>query len=418
MTEGSDSLQPGNTVGEFSAFNPYAMTTATFYQTLAKARETEPIFYSDVLGSWVATRYDDVVRITQDPETFSSRSVFPKPTGLPGAAQDAMDFLFAKSVLVLGDPPEHGPVRRIVHEGFRPRAVAAFEPQARALIAGKVDRLPDGRFDLVSGLAFETTLAVLMRFMGIPADRYEFVREWRESSQMLLLGSAGLDTDRLLALGETYMRGVEYFVALSEERRAAPGDDFMSLMTGTEIGGRRLDDEEVVGQVVSLFGAGTESTANSLVNIVLALLEEPGRWDRLVRGDVDADRAATEGLRYDIPGFGVFRAVTRDTCFGDVAFRAGDLVLLSFAAANHDPKYFSDPDEFRLDRPVRADLTYGYGIHNCVGAAIAKLTLTLTLTALVRRFPRLRLVADQEMTYQPYSLSRVLAALWLDGNPC
>ncbi len=155
----------------------------------------------------MATRYDDVVRITQDPETFSSRSVFPKPTGLPARRRTRWTSFFAKSVLVLGDPPEHGPVRRIVHEGFAPRAVAAFEPQARALIAGKVDRLPDGRFDLVSGLAFETTLAVLMRFMGIPADQYEFVREWRESSQMLLLGSAGLDTDRLLALGETYMRG-------------------------------------------------------------------------------------------------------------------------------------------------------------------------------------------------------------------
>jgi cytochrome P450 len=394
---------------DLRSFNPFGPHTDTVYRFLHQAREREPIFFCEPLQAWCVTRYDDIKAIAADPETFSSRNAFPKPVGLPPEAQQAADFLFGNTIVTLGDPPRHTAVRRIVHEGFKPAAIAAFEPSIRRIIAGQVDRLPAvGRFDLVSEFADVVPLEVVMHVTGFPAGDNANLRRWMIDQISLFVGTAGLSEQELIDHGRSYAEGIAYLRKLVEIRRSAPGDDLISVMILGDPHGTILSVDEIVAQTMGLVSAGWETTGNAITNTVRALLTPPSQWPALVHGEVELDRIVAEGLRFDTSVLGLFRTATKDTAVREVNLREGDRFFLFYASANHDADQFPSPEEFRIDRPnALKHLSFGHGIHNCIGAPLARLELGIVLQLLAERFPMLRLADhDQPATYKPFSQFR------------
>ncbi|QXJ25128.1 cytochrome P450 [Actinomadura graeca] len=391
---------------DLRTFNPFGPHIGSAYRFLEKARAQEPIFFSEALQSWCVTRYDDIKQIAADPKTFSSSDSFPRPVGLPDEAQRAADLLFDNTIVTVGDPPRHTDVRRIVHKGFKPGAIAAFEPSIREIIARNVDRLPSsGAFDLVSEFSDVVPLEVVMHVTGFPSSEHDQLRRWITHEMALFAGTAGLGESELIVHGRGFTEAMAYLRDLVETRRAQPGDDLMSVMILGDPHGRVLTPDEIAAQTIGLIAAGWETTGNAITNIVRALLEHPSRWAALVRGDVAADQVVAEGLRFDTSVFGLFRTATRETTVGEVTFAKGDRLFLFYASANHDADHFSSPGEFRLDRAnAKQHLSFGHGIHNCIGAPLARLELEIALELLAGRYPGLHLEdGERPPVYRPFS---------------
>ncbi|WP_242902361.1 cytochrome P450 [Actinomadura terrae] len=391
---------------ELRSFNPFGPHVGSAYRFLEQAREQEPIFFSEPMQSWCVTRYDDIKRIASDWKTFSSSDAFPRPTGLPEIAQRAADFLFDNTIVTVGDPPRHTAVRRIVHHGFKPGTIAAFEPSIRRIITAIADRLPEsGGFDLVSEFSSVVPLEVIMHVTGFPPSEHDKLRRWIADETVLFAGSAALGERELIDHGRSFNEAVAYLRELVEIRRADPGDDLISLMINGDPHGHALSVDEIVIQTLGLVSAGWETTGNAITNIVSALLQQPSRWSALARGEVAIEQVIAEGLRFDTSVFGLFRTAKRDVTVGGVTFAEGDRIFLFYASANHDTDYFVAPEEFRLDRAnAKQHLSFGHGIHNCIGAPLARLELEIALELLADRYPQLRLEDDgQAPAYKTFS---------------
>ncbi|MEO3784933.1 cytochrome P450 [Actinocorallia sp. B10E7] len=399
---------------DLSAYNPFGPHLGVMYEMLRQARETTPVFFSEPLQAWCLTRYDDVRAVAADPETFSSKGVFPRPVGLQEDAQRAMDHLFDDPILTIQDPPDHGPQRRITYEGFGPRSIAAFAPAVREIIEGFADRLPrDEPFNLAEEFSDRITLAAAMKVVGFADEDYDRFSRWVHDGILLAFSGPLLSVADQERYGKYVNDGYAYVSDLVDERRADPKDDLISMIVHGEFQGRRLTHKEVVNIATGLISAGWHTTGGALTNIMAVLLERPERWDALVNGGVSAEDVVTEGLRHDNSTVGFFRTVTRDTRVGDVDLRAGDRIFLSYAAANHDPAKFAEPEEFRPGRPnASAFLSFGHGIHYCIGAPLAKLELQYALEALAARYPGLR-AQGEPVRYKELSQFKTPESLWV-----
>jgi cytochrome P450 len=414
----SQTATPGTTDDlDLSGFQPFGPHTAVAYEYFAKARSTEPVFFSEPLGAWCVTRYEDIRAVAADPVTFSSARAFPKPTGLPDEAQRMVDFQLDNSVLTILDPPAHGPVRRIAHEAFGPRVMEAWENRIRTLVEGQLDRLAGrDRFDLVAEVAEDVPLLGVMRVIGFPEERAGDIKRWLAAALVVITGSAFVSREELAAQGHACVPIIDFAQEVVEARRAAPTDDLISFMVHHEVRGRRLTDLEICSNAVGLLGAGWETTGNAISNTVRGLLDS-GQWTDLVEGRLPIADVVAEGLRYDSPIFGLFRTATRDVTVNGASMRAGDNVLLLYAAANHDPEVYEHPERFDVRR-ARAfpDISFGHGIHYCVGAPLARMEIGFTIEGLAKRFPTLRLESDAPPVYKPLNQFKGPLNLWLRAS--
>lgn len=394
-------------------FDPFGAHAPDLYDHLQRARQEQSVFHSATLGAWCVTRHADLRAIATDPDTYSSHDVFPRPVGLPPAAQEVMDFYYGNRTVTMTDPPGHGPIRRSLHTAFGPRAIAGYEPAVAATIAAQVAAIPDtDPFDLVAGFSTRFPLAVVMQVIGMPAHDVEDLRRWVEGLVGLGLGHAFMTPDQQQALGTDLLGAVAYFRDLVDRRTAEPGTDLVSYMIHNEVGGRTLSRDEVANNAFNLLAAGNETTGSALTNIVAALTAEPDRWSALARGELDVAAVVAEGLRLDAPLVGAFRTTTRPVTIGGVEIAAGKRVLLLWASGNHDEALVEAPGEFRLDRRGQPSLSFGHGVHNCVGAPLARRQLEIALRVLADRFPVLHR-ADVPAPYKPLAQVRSPAELWL-----
>jgi len=404
---------------DLRSFNPFGQHVGLAYEYFAHARVHQPIFFSEPLQAWCLTRYEDVRTVAADAARFSNREAVPRPTGLPPEAQRVMDFLYDTSTLLLTDPPAHGPIRRIVHEGFSPRVVAGFEPDIQKIVGGLADALVGSpRFDLVGGFAEMFPLLGAMRVLGFDAQHAGDLKRWVGNLMTLLAGWRFLTPEQLVEQGRSFAGAFDYLQSVIDDRRREPTDDLVSFMVHNEFRGRRLTDLEIADLAIGILGAGWETTSAAFVSLLAVLLEEPrDKWRALVSGEADLDAVVAEGLRFDIPILGTFRRALVDVELAGTTVRAGELVVILFSAANHDPAQFDDPDMFRLGRARRPDMSFGHGIHNCVGAPLARMELSIALSALIERFPDLRLDdPDAPVRFKPMSQFKERTELWLRPN--
>ena len=297
--------------------------------------------------------------------------------------------------LLFVEPPDHTRIRKLVASAFTPRAVEAMRAPAETLAHELLDScLERGRFDLLYDFAQPYSITLICRLLGVPTDRHRDLLDWSHRHVKMY----EFDTTEEQALSATRAAAEfrEYVLELIEERRRAPRDDLVTALVRARVDGTTLSDDEIVSTVVVLLNAGHEATVNTLGNGVRALLEHRGEWDRLVDGSVPAAAAIEELLRYDPPLQLFERWVLEDGVeVHGVEIPRGEKVALLFGAANRDPRVFASPDEFDVGRADAGEhISFGGGIHVCIGAPLARIELEASLRALVERCAGLELAGD------------------------
>jgi cytochrome P450 len=377
------------------------------YDFLRRLRHERPVFRSEHLGAYVLTRHADVRAAYGDPRRFSSEGSLTISRSLTAQTRDKLGEhgSFLSSFVANVDPPDHTRLRRSVSRAFTPRAVAAMEERFLRLNEDVLDRVaPRGRADFVAEIGHEPSVKLTARFIGVPEADEAFVRSHVKDWFQLFLSPQ--PPGRQLELADSFLTYLDYVDRLVAARAKDPQDDFTSLMTS--LIGDELSHREVVELISTILLGGNDTVPNQLGNTVLRLLREDA-WP-VPAGLVPA--AAEECMRIDGASLGSFRYAAEEMTLHGVTIPAGSLVLLSTDSAAHDESVFPDPERFWIDRPNAADhLVFGYGIHFCVGAALARLQLRTALEVLGRRLPGLRLAAGRPFAYRRSIVGRGLASL-------
>lgn len=411
MTQWEESSAGGDPLKDF---NPLATHLDSLYVYLEYARRNEQVFYAPAIDAWCVTRHSDIKNVLSDAGTYSSAEAFVRPRGLPPVVDRVASWLWDETPgITYLDPPAHHRVREVVRKGFTPAAITALEPTVRSIVEQHVGAI-DGReeVDLAAALTGSMPLSVIMHIIGIPEIMHQTVKGWLQDIFTIFAGSKSASDEELTRCAEGHRQWVDYLTGLVAEKMERPGDDLISFMTAAGNPAQRLSSDEIARQVTVLISAGTETTGSALTNTLHTLLKQPGLWAEVCAGNLDIPSVAAEGLRHDTPVIGMFRRSNRESVLSGATIPARSRLLLLFASANHDEDLFARPEEFDPSRPTSSKhLSFGYGIHFCVGARLAELEITLTLSALAQRFPLMRLVSEEHPGYKPLSQFRELRSL-------
>ncbi len=384
----------------FDPFDPGYL--ADPYPVFAQLRDEAPVRYEPDLDHWVVTRYEDVRAVLADPATYSARNaVSPLVRFTAEQVQLLRAAGFARHILVNLDPPDHARARRTTGHAFVPRRMTGLAPVIRTLVERHVDRFPPGGpADVVSGLAYELPAEVLFVLLGIPDEDVARVKGWGEDRMKLIWGRPDPDEQsRLVGSTVDFWR---YCQRLVETRQANPGDDLPSELLADSQSPEPLSPPEVATVVFGLLFAGHETTTNLLGNAVHRLLGIPGLWARLTAEPTLMAAAVEEVLRLDTSVPVWRRVTTRPVELGGESLPAGARLLIGLGSANRDGDVFERPDEVDLERPnAREHLSFGFGIHFCLGATLARMEVRTALEVLAERLPGLRLCDDQELDFRP-----------------
>jgi cytochrome P450 len=344
------------------------------------------------LGLFAAADHATVSSILRDRRFSSSPTHQPGyrpksyPPGDPRAELPATDLLTM-------DPPDHTRLRRLVAGAFTPRAIAGLEPWIRELTVQLLDDADRAAgFDLVDALAFPLPIAVICHLLGVPAGDQAQFRVWGHEVAASLEPRTGAAARSQTRDAEVALTG--YLQDLVRERRANPDDSILSALIAAEDEGDRLTSGELVSTALVLLIAGFETTVNVIGNGAVALLGDPGGWDRLRQDPALIPAAVEEMLRYDSPIQLTLRIATEDVEVAGRVIGAGKPVIVFIGGANRDPEVFEHPDEFRIDRPDPGrHLAFSLGMHHCLAPSLARLEGRIAIEELARRYPALELAA-------------------------
>lgn len=318
----------------------------------------------------------EVEAVLKDAATFSSKIL-----------NDTMGPVMGHTILGM-DAPEHLRMRSLVAQAFRIRALTRWESELiTPLVAELIDGFAaQGRADLVREFTIQFPMKVIARILGLPR------KDWADFMRLSLeLISITVNWDRAIAASRTLR---DYFTDILEARRAEPQDDLISELVQAEVDGHTLTDDEILPFLNLLLPAGAETTLRSLGNLLLALLSEPERWDR-IRADRDQlPDAIEEALRWEPPLLLIAREATTDTTLGGVDIPAGSRLVVHLGGAGRDPAWHQDPDRYDLDRDSHHHVAFGTGPHACLGMHLARMEMKVAVNALMDRLPDLRLDPD------------------------
>jgi len=355
------------------------------YPRFARLREISPLLRAPD-GALVVTRYADCSLVTRDSRLGHTPPDMLAFLGFPDwADHPALRQLFTS--MLLRNPPDHTRLRRLVSGTFTARRVQALRPAIAAMVDDLLDRL-DGSADFIDAFAFPLPVNVIGELLGVPEpDRAQFqglVRDWTQVLEVI-------DGGVLRTADPAAATIRDYLADLAAQRRRNPGTDLLSALVAAEDAGDQLTEDELLTTAALLFAAGFETTTNLLGNGLVALLRNPDQLALLRERPDLAPAAVEELLRYDSPVQIVGRLVMAPLEIAGVGIEAGERVVAYLGAGNRDPERFPDPDRLILDRRDNAPLSFGGGIHYCLGAPLARLEAQVAFPALVGRFPRLAL---------------------------
>ena len=366
------------------------------YAQYADLREAAPVHQS-AFGPWMLTRYEDCVRLLRNPDV----SVEDRNAGIDRRARmfgdDDPRRVRGTSAILNLDPPDHTRLRRLAGKAFTPRRVDALGPRIEALVDQALDRVaapgPAG-MDVIADLAFPLPFAVISELLGIPTDDGDRLRDVSHTLVRTLepLTSPD-DIPLLLAASDAMYAHVEETIRW---KRANPADDLLTALIRVEEDGDTMSHQELHDQVALLYIAGHETTVNLIGNGTLALLRHPAELARLQAEPTLIANAIDELLRFDGPVQFSRRILLTDLEIDGVTIPARSFVFTVLGAANHDPEHFG-PDADALDltrRLAPQHLSFGGGIHHCLGAVLARAEARAAIGGLVRRFPTIALASD------------------------
>jgi cytochrome P450 len=325
------------------------------------------------IKAWALMRHDDVYGALRDHETFiSARNPFVEKG------------FFPQLVLIMDDPPRHTRFRRLVNKAFTLKRVEALEPWIHTIANELLDEIGSGETDIIQSYTIPLPVKIIARLMGIPGDDYTTFKRWSDTFISSLI-SIPLE-ERM----RNTMEMAEYFGKIAAARRTQGAEDLITALVDAEIDGESLQDWEILGFCILLLIAGNETTTNLMGNMLHILVDRPALWQQLREDRSLVEPVIEETLRYESPVQQLQRTTTREVTISGVTIPANELVAVFFGAANRDPKEFPNPDEFRLDRDLRNHVSFGVGIHYCLGAPLARAEAKISLNAFLDRFPVLR----------------------------
>ena len=394
-------------------FNPFVPSyKKNPYLQLKRLQTNDPVHRSDALQAWILTRYDDCQQVTRDFESFSSdarvaraaleaaakrQGITDAPMGLrlpnPGRVSRALG---EEPTVIGSDPPGHTRLRGIINRAFTPRAVDALRPRIEEITASLLDEIDEAvSFEAIEALAQPLPSIVIAEMLGIPPeDRMQF-RQWSNT----IAGTTDLvqTPERIEAVQATTRALVEYFGAFVAQREREPREDLISTLLRAEDEGGRLSRNELLAFCILLLVAGNETTTNLIGGGLYSLLTNPDAMQALRERPGAMPNAVEEMLRYDSPVQGLVRFARKDVEVGGTRIAAGDIVICMLGAANRDPEQFPDPERFDIDRTDIRHLSFGYGIHYCVGAPLARAEAEIALRAVLARWEDIELGGQAEM---------------------
>ena len=382
-------------------------TRPTFEDLLAwleAGRARGQVHFDDTQQCWHVLGHPEVGAVLSDPAAFSSDLTVLRP------AQDDLA-LFQRGNFVQMDPPQHRKLRTLVSQAFTPRVVADLEPRIAELTTQLLDEV-DERFDLIDALAYPLPVIVIAEMLGVPASDRPLFRRWAD-----VLFSQDVDPDQSLrsaseqavtAVAPTMREMNAYFLDHIRSRRAGPGRDLTSKLVQAEVDGERLADEEIIGFVGLLLLAGHVTTTATLGNSVVCFQDAPDAAAQ-VRADPGLLPAAIEEvLRVRTPFPRLARMTTADAELAGVTIPAGQVVIPWLTAANRDERVFAEPHRFDVHRTPNPHLSFGHGIHFCLGAPLARLEARVALRLVMERYRDIEVAADEPVEHRnPWTMVAV-----------
>ncbi len=337
--------------------DPYPM-----YKTL---RERSPATFLAPANIWVLTGFDEVYTALRRHDVFSSRAA-------SGEGEDRL-------VLIGDDPPRHTQLRGLVNKTFTPRRIQDLEPRIEAIVRDLVASFEGETVDVVDALTVPLPVTVIAEMLGIPAEDREKFKRW--SDNIINTNDGGNPEYQALA---AEMRA--YFAEKVNACRAQATRDLFGALVEADIEGEKLSDWEITSFAALLLVAGNETTTNLISNMLNILATRPDLWQRLREDRSLIEPVIEETLRVDSPVQILQRVMSDDFDLNGELIPRGASVQVSYGAANRDPKAFADPDEFKLDRELSRHVAFGYGIHFCLGAPLARTEARIAMNALLDRY--------------------------------
>ena len=378
-------------------YNPFVPEIhANPYPLYRQLREEDPVHWSPLLEGWILTRYDDVLEVLKHPQFSADRRRARNRFVQAAMEQQAQAGPFAQAQTMLSsDPPEHTRLRGLVSKAFTFKAVEALRPRIQQIVDELLDRVQDtGRMDAIWDLGYPLPVIVIAEMLGVPPEQRDTFKRWSDDIVATLGGP--------LVAPEVQERGrksVEemgaYFTHVIAERRQAPKDDLLSRLIAAEERGEMLSEQEMLATCILLLAAGNETTTNLIGNGTLALLRNPEQFELLRAQPELVESAVEEFLRYDGPVQGTARVAMADVEIGGQAIKEGQLAFTMLAAADRDPAIFSRPEALDITRTDNRHMAFGYGIHFCLGAPLARAEAQIAFATLLRRLPELRLDVEE-----------------------
>ena len=373
-------------------FDPFSEEFFTDpYPMYRRMREEAPVYYNEEHDFYALTRHEDVAAAFKDHETYSSARgidlAMVKKDNLPAEATS----------MIFMDPPEHRRMRSLVNKVFTPRAITALKDTVTELIEYHLARVDPKQFDVVADFSALFPVEVISTVLGVPAEHRQQIRHWVDATLHREPGQIEMDETNWEAVTQI---GVFYY-NLIQERRKQPQDDMISGLIAAEVerdgrGTTRFNDIEITGFATLLGGAGAETVTKLVGNAIVQFARNPEQWQKLLDDRSKLPAAIEEVLRYEAPAQYNVRCSLKDVRLHGVTISAGKPVFLLGSSANRDPGAFTDADKFDIDRDrtEAQNLGFGYGVHSCLGAALARMESAIALEKLLDLMPRYEVIWD------------------------
>jgi cytochrome P450 len=385
-------------LADFHPGNPELFRTDTIWPYFERLRDEAPVHYcttSPVGEYWSVTRYHDIMHVETHPEIFSS------DVRLGGIMLRDVDPEYEWPSFIAMDEPRHSPQRKTVSPLFTPVHLNQLAMLIRQRSASVLDNLPRNEiFNWAERVSIELTTQMLATLFDFPWEDRRKLTRW--SDVATALPKSGVYESQEQRIAELYECG-EYFSRLWNERvKAPPRSDLISMMAHSDAT-RHMDRKNLLGNLILLIVGGNDTTRNSMTGSVLALNENPDQYDKLRANPALIDSFVPEVIRWQTPLAHMRRTATVDTELGGKRIRKGDRVVMWYVSGNRDSDVIADPDAFIIDRAQpRIHMSFGFGIHRCVGMRLAQLQLKIIWEEILKRFDRIEVVGQPKRVYSSF----------------
>ena len=379
----------------FDLGNP--ATNANPFPEFTRLRVEDPVHWSPAMKAWIVTRYADVKQVALNNRQISADRLTPffktNPEYQKGSIESLVRYL--NHWMVFRDPPDHTRLRRLFNKAFTPTSVENLRANVEDIVAHLIDGMEakarrGETVDYIADFAYPLPASVIMDLLGVPRADLERVKVWSDDIA-LFIGTAQVAGNKYLRAESGAKAMADYFRVLVEDRTARPRDDMVSQLVLARDDRDALSTDEIIGTCILLLFAGHETTTNLIGNGFLYSMKHRGQWERLVADPSLAAPAVEEFLRYDGPSGALARVASADLEIAGKTIREGQRVFAFVNAANRDPEAFEEAERFDIGRAQNPHLTFGHGIHFCLGAPLARLEAQIAATRLSERLPHIRL---------------------------